>query len=120
MRLADRHRPIANLVISNVPGPDFPLYLAGAELQSGFPLGPVMDGMGLNITIMSYRGVLYWGIIACPECIPKMWQLTAAIPARPRRAARHGGTGSGHLPVGGGSRRRCAASGVDRWTSRGD
>ncbi len=81
MRLADRHRPIANLVISNVPGPDFPLYLAGAELKAGFPLGPVMDGMGLNITIMSYRGVLYWGIIACPECIPKMWTLTAAIPA---------------------------------------
>jgi hypothetical protein len=45
-----------------------------------FPLGPVMDGMGLNITIMSYRGVLYWGIIACPECIPKLWNLTAAIP----------------------------------------
>jgi diacylglycerol O-acyltransferase len=80
MRLADHHRPIANLVISNVPGPDFPLYLAGAELASGFPLGPVMDGMGLNITIMSYRGVLYWGIIACPECIPKLWNLTAAIP----------------------------------------
>jgi diacylglycerol O-acyltransferase / wax synthase len=80
MRLADLHRPIANLVISNVPGPDFPLYLAGAELKAGFPLGPVMDGMGLNITIMSYRGVLYWGIIACPETIPLAWDLTAAIP----------------------------------------
>jgi diacylglycerol O-acyltransferase len=80
MRLADRHRPIANLVISNVPGPDFPLYLGGAELKAGFPLGPVMDGMGLNITIMSYRGVLYWGINACPEAVPKVWNLTAAIP----------------------------------------
>jgi diacylglycerol O-acyltransferase / wax synthase len=80
MRLADRHRPIANLVISNVPGPDFPLYLGGAELQAGFPLGPVMDGMGLNITIMSYRGVLYWGIMACPESIPRVWNLTAAVP----------------------------------------
>ncbi len=80
MRLADRHRPIANLVISNVPGPDFPLYLGGAELEAGFPLGPVMDGMGVNITIMSYRGVLYWGIIACPECIPRLWSLTAAVP----------------------------------------
>jgi diacylglycerol O-acyltransferase len=80
MRLADRHRPIANLVISNVPGPDFPLYLGGAELEAGFPLGPVMDGMGLNITIMSYRGVLYWGINACPEAIPRLWNLTAAIP----------------------------------------
>ncbi len=80
MRLADRHRPIANLVISNVPGPDFPLYLAGAELQSGFPLGPVMDGMGINITIMSYQGILYWGIHASPDTIPRLWSLTAAVP----------------------------------------
>jgi len=80
MRLADRHRPIANLVISNVPGPDFPLYLAGAELEAGFPLGPVMEGMGVNITIMSYQGVLYWGIMASPDTIPRVWDLTAAIP----------------------------------------
>ena len=80
MRLADRHRPIANLVISNVPGPDFPLYLAGAELEAGFPLGPVMDGMGVNITIMSYRGVLYWGFHASPDTIPRLWNLTAAVP----------------------------------------
>ncbi len=80
MRLADRHPPIANLVISNVPGPDFPLYLGGAELTAGFPLGPVMDGMGINITFMSYRGVLNCGILACPESIPRLWNLTAAIP----------------------------------------
>ncbi|HEX3980582.1 MAG TPA: WS/DGAT domain-containing protein, partial [Acidimicrobiales bacterium] len=81
MRLADRHRPIANLVISNVPGPDFPLYFGGAEMLAAFPLGPVMDGMGLNITIMSYRGVLYWGIMASPDNIPKIWNLTAGIPS---------------------------------------
>ncbi len=80
MRLAERHRPIANLVISNVPGPDFPLYLAGAELEAGFPLGPAMDGMGLNVTIMSYRGVLYWGIIACPESVPRIWEFAAHLP----------------------------------------
>ena len=39
-----------------------------------------MDGMGLNITVMSYRGVLYWGIMACPDSIPRLWNLTAAIP----------------------------------------
>lgn len=80
MQLADKHRPIANLVISNVPGPDFPLYLGGAELECGFPLGPVMEGMGVNITIMSYRGIMYWGIISCPETMPKVWGLAASIP----------------------------------------
>ncbi len=80
MRLADRHRPIANLVISNVPGPDFPLYLSGAELKGAFPLGPVMDGMGVNVTIMSYRGILYWGFIACPESIPRLPSLLAEVP----------------------------------------
>jgi hypothetical protein len=57
------------------------LYLAGAEMRAGFPLGPVMDGMGLNITVMSYRSILYWGIMACPESIPRLWNLTAAVPA---------------------------------------
>ena len=80
MRLADRHRPIANLVISNVPGPDFPLYMSGAEMLAGFPLGPVMDGMGLNITIMSYRGVLYWGLVSCARAVPDLWDMAAAIP----------------------------------------
>lgn len=81
MHLANRHRPIANLVISNVPGPDIPLYLAGAQLEAGFPLGPVMDGMGVNITIMSYQGTLHWGIHASPDTIPRIWDLAAAIPS---------------------------------------
>jgi len=80
MHLADRHRPVANLIVSNVPGPDFPLYLAGAEMTAGFPLGPVMDGIGVNVTIMSYRGVLHWGIISCPETLPRVWQLAADVP----------------------------------------
>ena len=80
MRLADRHRPIANLVVSNVPGPDFPLYLGGSELLGMFPLGPVMDGMGLNVTIMSYRGVLYWGFAADSRAVPRLWDIAAAVP----------------------------------------
>ncbi len=81
MRLAERHRPVANLVISNVPGPDFPLYFGGAEMLAGFPLGPVMDGMGLNITIMSYRGVLYWGLVADARAVPRLWDLATAVTA---------------------------------------
>jgi WS/DGAT/MGAT family acyltransferase len=80
MKLADLHRPIANLVVSNVPGPDFPLYLGGSQLLGMFPLGPVMDGMGLNITIMSYLGVLYWGLASDARAVPRLWDIAAAIP----------------------------------------
>ena len=45
-----------------------------------FPLGPVMDGMGLNITIMSYRGVLYWGLASDARAVPRLWDIAAAIP----------------------------------------
>ena len=80
MKLADRHRPVANLVVSNVPGPDFPLYLGGSQLLGMFPLGPVMDGMGLNITIMSYLGVLYWGMASDARAVPRLWDIAAAVP----------------------------------------
>ncbi|HUI04759.1 MAG TPA: wax ester/triacylglycerol synthase family O-acyltransferase [Acidimicrobiales bacterium] len=80
LKLADRHRPIHSLVISNVPGPDFPLYLAGAELVAGFPLGPVMDGAALNITVMSYRTVLNWGLMACAETVPQVAELARLVP----------------------------------------
>jgi diacylglycerol O-acyltransferase len=80
MKLADRHRPVANLVISNVPGPDFPLFLGGSQMLGMFPLGPVMDGMGLNITIMSYRGVLYWGFASDARAVPRLWDVAAAVP----------------------------------------
>jgi WS/DGAT/MGAT family acyltransferase len=80
MRLADRHRPVANLVISNVPGPDFPLYMGGSQMLGMFPLGPVMDGMGLNVTIMSYMGVLYWGLASDARAVPRLWDIAAAIP----------------------------------------
>ncbi len=80
MKLADRHRPVANLVVSNVPGPGFPLYLGGSQLLGMFPLGPVMDGMGLNITIMSYLGVLYWGLASDSRAVPRLWDVAAAVP----------------------------------------
>jgi WS/DGAT/MGAT family acyltransferase len=57
-------RPTWNLVISNVPGPQFPLYCAGARLVANYPVSVITDGMGLNITVMSYCGHLDFGIVA--------------------------------------------------------
>lgn len=80
LRLADRHPVIHNLVISNVPGPPFPLYFAGARLVGLNPLGPVFDGAGLNITVLSYCENINWGFIACRELMPDLWDLAEAIP----------------------------------------
>jgi WS/DGAT/MGAT family acyltransferase len=78
-RIADMHRPIFNVCISNVPGPPFPLYLAGARLVSMLPLGPPIEGAGLNITVMSYIDRIDWGFIACRELAPRLHDMAHAV-----------------------------------------
>jgi WS/DGAT/MGAT family acyltransferase len=73
--ILSRTRPPLNLVISNVPGPRDPLYLAGARLEGHFPVSVVMDGVGLNITVMSYRDHIDFGIIADREQVDDVWSL---------------------------------------------
>ncbi|HEX2015289.1 MAG TPA: wax ester/triacylglycerol synthase family O-acyltransferase [Solirubrobacteraceae bacterium] len=68
-------RPNWNLVISNVPGPQIPLYCAGARLEANFPVSVITDGMGLNITVMSYCGNLDFGIVADRDQMPDVWKL---------------------------------------------
>src|SRR4030088_3596244 len=63
-------RPAWNLVISNVPGPQIPLYLAGARLVANYPVSVITDGMGLNITVMSYDGHLDFGIVGDRDLMP--------------------------------------------------
>jgi WS/DGAT/MGAT family acyltransferase len=65
-------RPTWNLVISNVPGPQFPLYLAGAKLTANYPVSVITDGMGLNITVMSYMGSLDFGLVADRDQMPDL------------------------------------------------
>ena len=71
LRLFERVNPF-NLIISNIPGPSVPLYFAGAELLAYYPVSALVDGQGLNITVMSYRGNLYFGLIACRELVPDL------------------------------------------------
>jgi WS/DGAT/MGAT family acyltransferase len=79
MKLADRHPVAHNLVISNVPGPPVPLYFAGARLVALHPLGPIFDGAGLNITVLSYIDTIGFGLIACRELIPRLWDIVDAV-----------------------------------------
>jgi hypothetical protein len=63
-------------VISNVPGPQFPLYLCRAEVLGYFPISVISDLTGgLNITVFSYNGNVDIGIVACREMVPDVWTL---------------------------------------------
>jgi WS/DGAT/MGAT family acyltransferase len=79
MKMADRHRPLFNVTISNVPGPPFPLYVAGARLVATYPIGPIFDGGGLNITVMSYMDSLDFGINACPELVSNVDEIAQGL-----------------------------------------
>ncbi len=68
-------RPTWNVVVSNVPGPQFDLYCAGAKLIANYPVSVITDGLGLNITVMSYAGHLDIGILADREQMPDLWTL---------------------------------------------
>ncbi len=72
---AGRVAPLFNVVISNVPGPQFPLYSAGALMLGNYPVSAITDGVGLNMTVMSYNGKLDFGLIACREMVPDIWRL---------------------------------------------
>ncbi|HUO47375.1 MAG TPA: wax ester/triacylglycerol synthase family O-acyltransferase [Acidimicrobiales bacterium] len=80
LHVADHHPVVHNLILSNVPGPPVPLYFGGARLVGLFPLGPIMDGAGLNVTVLSEEDRVGFGLIACPDLVPRVWDVAAAIP----------------------------------------
>jgi WS/DGAT/MGAT family acyltransferase len=75
MSLTATRKPIWNLVISNVPGPQLPMYFDGAIVKALYPVSVIADGMGLNITVFSYCGSLDFGIVADRDQMPDVWKL---------------------------------------------
>ncbi len=80
LRLAEKHPVVHNLVVSNVPGPPFPLYFMGARIVALYPLGPVFHGAGVNVTVVSNNGEINVGILACRESMPHVDDLVKRFP----------------------------------------
>jgi diacylglycerol O-acyltransferase len=80
LRAAAPALPLANMVISNVPGPQIPLYAGGTRVAASYPISVLTDLSGpLNITVMSYNGHLDFGILACTDTIPDVWNIATYL-----------------------------------------
>ncbi len=79
-RIPLTHNPVFNLILSNVPGPQDEMYFLGCRMDTMYPLGPLLAGAGLNITVMSFNGDMGIGIVACPDLLPDLWGIADAFP----------------------------------------
>ena len=73
--IGGRTRPMFNITISNVPGPDKPLYFRGARLEAIYPASIVTHGQALNITCESYAGFMDFGFTGCHSSVPSLQKL---------------------------------------------
>ena len=77
-RVAARSQPY-NLVVTNVPGPQFPVYVLGARMLACYPLVPLFRDQGLGIALFSYDGTLYWGFNADWDAVPDLHDIVVAV-----------------------------------------
>lgn len=74
-RLFDKVRPPFNVTVSSVRVPDVPLFCAGSRVVGMFPVGPIAEGIGVNVTAFSYLDRVYFGLLACRRLIPELDEL---------------------------------------------
>jgi diacylglycerol O-acyltransferase / wax synthase len=84
-RLANVLPPLANVAISNVPGPQQQLYFAGARVASYYPVSIAAHGMALNVTVQSYNGRLDYGLVSCRRALPDLPELADSLLAEHRK-----------------------------------
>jgi WS/DGAT/MGAT family acyltransferase len=78
VRASARGRPY-NLVVTNVPGPQLPLFLLGAEVEACYPVVNLLPNQGLGVALFSYAGSLFWGFTADPELVPDLARVPGLI-----------------------------------------
>jgi diacylglycerol O-acyltransferase len=85
--VAEHHPPPVNVVVSNVPGPRLPLYADGARLDELYSVGPILEGVGLNITVWSYCDRVFVGVLGCQLRLEEAQALADALPVALRELA---------------------------------
>jgi diacylglycerol O-acyltransferase len=100
-RLSARQR-FVNLVVTNVPGPQFALHLAGRELEDIFPMVPLGKNLALGIAIVSYNGLMSFGLVGDFDALPDLDQLAADFSEAIEELAEAAGVG-GRRPVSAGA-----------------
>jgi len=88
-----------NSIVTNVPGPQFPLYLQGAKLEALYPQVPLLEGMGLGIALMSYDGQVCWGFNANPDLVPDLSTFVELVRESFDRVAESAGVQPGGRPL---------------------
>jgi diacylglycerol O-acyltransferase / wax synthase len=78
-RLFDKMRPPFNVTVSSVRVPDVPLFLAGSRVAETYPVGPMAEGIGLNVTAFSYLGRVYFGLLACRRLLPELDEVAVHV-----------------------------------------
>jgi diacylglycerol O-acyltransferase / wax synthase len=78
-KMFDRVRPPFNVMVSSIKGPDFSLFCAGSRVSALYPVGPIAEGVGLNVTIFSYLDQLHFGLLSCRKLLPELDNLAVSI-----------------------------------------
>jgi len=100
-RLANHMRPPVNLVLSNVPGPRQRLHVGQAMLEAIYSVGPILEGIGLNITAWSYADALHVSVLGCPTSVPDPWLIAQALHGALADIKQASETAAGSVPVDG-------------------
>ena len=98
-RLANHMRPPVNLVLSNVAGPRQRLHIGQAMLEAIYSVGPILEGIGLNITAWSYADALHVSVLGCPTSVPDPWLIVEALHSALAEIKQASDTAAGSVPV---------------------
>ena len=78
-RLFDKVRPPFNVTVSSVRGPDFSLFCAGSRVADMYPVGPIAEGIGVNVTVFSYLDRVQFGLLACRRLLPELGEVASYL-----------------------------------------